>query len=527
MPAETATHGASTAATATQVASAAAVADEGAEVRHRTSAVLLLGWVAGITSAGICLAAVSLAPATEALDLSPFLRSAAAAAPSLAMAATAVAVGVAADRLGRRRLLVWSCILAAAACLAVVLVPASPVYLAGVAAAGVAYGVMLTGTYAYLAAVAPPGGLGHAIGVWGTSSILVGTAASLAGGLLADVDWRLLFLVVPAMCLPAAPLLPRLLPRMSRVREGSVDWWGLLLLGLGLALLITGLLVVATDPGLPVAWALLAGATALLVAWVLVERRRETPSFPVRLFRCRLFVAGVLAGLFVNGAYAAPVISLSDYLQYEKQGSVLAATLGLQPFYLIGALAWFVAGRQLSAGRAPRFVIALGALLAAAGFVALLPLDRTSAYWVILPGSLLIGYGTNVALTGQAQVFLDAAPPEAFGAVTGSKLTIGQLGYSVGMLLTTMLLGGLTARGVLHGLTGQGMSEADASATLSALNSALLSGQPPKVDDLSQALGITAAAFTVAFRVRMLVGAAAMLATAAFVWVLMRERRAT
>ena len=89
------------------------------------------------------------------------------------------------------------------------LVPSGPVYLAGIAAAGVAYGVMLTATYAYLDAVAPPGGLGRALGVWGTSSILIGTTASLAGGLLADVDWRLLFLVVPAMCAPARVLLPR------------------------------------------------------------------------------------------------------------------------------------------------------------------------------------------------------------------------------------------------------------------------------------------------------------------------------
>ncbi len=499
-------------------------AGERADAGRGTLAVLLLGWVAGITSTGICLSAVALAPATRDLDLSPLLRSAAAAAPSLAMAATAVAAGVAADRLGRRRVLLWSCVLAAGACLAVVLVPATPVYLAGVAAAGVAYGVMLTGTYAYLAAVAPPGSLGRAIGLWGTSSILVGTAASLAGGMLADVNWRLLFLVVPAMCAPAMVLLPRLLPPMPRVGRGPVDLCGLALLALGLAALITGLIAVGADPGAPLAWALIAGAAVLLAAWALVERRRRDPAFPVRLFRSRAFVAGALACLFVNGAYAAPIISLSDYLQYEKRGSVFLATFGLQPFYLIGAVAWFVAGRQLSSGRTPRAVIVLGALVAAVGFVALLPLEPSSAYWVILPGSLLIGYGTNVALTGQAQLFMDAAPPEAFGAVTSSKLTIGQLGYSIGMILTTLLLSGLTARGIEHGLTGQGMSAADASTTLSALNSSLLSGQPPQVDDLPQVVRISEAAFTAAFRARMLVGASAMVCTAVLVWALMRRR---
>ena len=92
------------------------------------------------------------------------------------------------------------------------------------------------------------------------------------------------------------------------------------------------------------------------------------------------------------------------------------------------------------------------------------------------------------------------------------------------MIVTTLLLSGLTARGITHGLTAQGMSAADASATLSTLNSALLSGQPPELDDLPAVRTLTAASFTAAFRARMLVGAAAMVVTAAFVWVLMRPR---
>ena len=46
----------------------------------------------------------------------------------------------------------------------------------------------------------------------------------------------------------------------------------------------------------------------------------------MRLFGSRPFIAAVLVGIFVNGAYAAPVLSLSDYLQYVRQDSVLVAT---------------------------------------------------------------------------------------------------------------------------------------------------------------------------------------------------------
>ena len=394
--------------------------EEAKAARSGHPAVMLLGWVAAIMSTGICLSAVSLVPATTDLGLSPLMRSACASAASLAIAATAVAAGVAADRLGRRRVLMWSFLLAGVANLAIVLIPSGAVYLAGTVLAGVAYAVMLTATYAFVKVVAPRGSLGKALGLWGMYSIVFATAASLAGGLLAGVDWRWLFLVVPAMCALSALLTPRLIPQMPRVGSGPVDLWGLVLIGLGLVILISGLLAVATDTGSLLAWALIAGGGLVLAVWVLLELRRHAPAFPVRLFRSRPFVAAVLVGIFVNAAYAVPVISLSDYLQYEKQGSVLLATFGLQPFYLIGAAAWLVAGRRLGAGRSPRRVITLNALVAAAGIVAFLPVQQSSAYWVILPGSLLVGYGVNAAMTGQAQVIVDAAPADAYGAVTSS-----------------------------------------------------------------------------------------------------------
>lgn len=498
-----------------------APATEPAPPGRSTLAVLLLGWAAGIMSTGVCLAAVSLVPAAADLGLSPWMRSAAASASSLAIAATAVAAGVAADRLGRRRVLMWSYLLATAGCLLVVVAPSGAVYLLGSVVAGVAYGLLLSASYAYVKVVAPPEGLGRALGLWGMSSILVGTAAGLAGGLLAGVDWRLLFLVVPAMCLPGALLTPRLLPRVPRVAPGRLDLWGIVLIGLGLVVVIAGVLAVAADPGGAVGWALVIGGGLVLAAWALVELRRPAPAFPVRLFGARTFAAAVLVGIFVNAAYAIPVISLSDYLQYEQQGSVLAATLGLQPFYLIGAAAWFFAGRSLSAGRAPRGVIALNCLVAAIGFLLLLPLGQDAAYWLILPGSLLIGYGVNAALTGQAQVIVDAAPPEAYGAVTSSRLTVGELGYSIGMIFTTLILSRVTANGIIRGLTASGLSEHEAYDTLASLNASLVSGRPPEVEDLPDVLGVVASAFDTAFNVRMVIGAAVMVLVAAATLLLM------
>ena len=93
------------------------------------------------------------------------------------------------------------------------------------------------------------------------------------------------------------------------------------------------------------------------------------------------------------------------------------------------------------------------------------------------------------------------------------------------MILTTLLLSRVTASGIVHGLTEQGMSGQDAYATLAALNASLLSGQPPAVGNLPDVLRAAASAFDAAFDVRMVIGAAVMVVTAAATWLLMREQR--
>ena len=183
-----------------------------------------------------------------------------------------------------------------------------------------------TASYALVKAVAPPGWSGDAPSDCGACNIVIATVASLAGGLLAGVDWRLALPRRPGdvraqrapHAPPAAAGTARALGAGGRVPGPPPHrpraWCSC----------VTGLLALAADSGrAPAAWAPRRPSVVTLATWVVVERRRRTPAFPVRLFGSRPFVAAVFVGILVNGAYAAPVISLSDDPQYEKQGSVL------------------------------------------------------------------------------------------------------------------------------------------------------------------------------------------------------------
>jgi len=491
-------------------------------------ALLLLAWIGAIKATGAAFSTVALVEATTSLGLSPLMRSACASAISLAVAATAIAAGVAADRLGRRRVLMGSFALAAAANLVIFAVPSSGVYFAGHVVAGLGYSAMATGSYAYVKALAPGRNLGWALGLFGIFTTLVCTVTVFAGGALADVDWRWLFLVVPGMCAVAAVVTPRLLPVMPKVGSGPVDLRGLAVLGVGMMALVGGLSQATARPSDPFGWAVVLSGGALIAAWVVIELRSRHASFPVRIFRSHRYVAAALAGFAGNITAAAMTLGLNDHLQYVARDSVLLATVGMQPSYIVGGLGGLVAGgllagRWLSSGISARLVMSGGALIAGAGYALLTPLHHGSPYWTILPGTILAGVGLAALMTAQSQVIVREAPPDAYGAVTSSKTSISQLGAAVGMILTVLFLDRMTSGGIVRGLQAEGVRRDDAHATLVELENYLTTGRRPHLHDLPDALGHAMSSFSGALRADMLLCTAIMLATAGAVWVLMRR----
>lgn len=483
-----------------------------------TRALVLLAWIEAIKATGGTLAGVSLVDASQAMDLSAGMRSAAAGAVSLAIAATAVAAGVAADRLGRRPLLVASFVLAGAANLAIFLFPTGWVYLGGLVVAGLGYSVMLTSSYAYTKAVAPGRSLGMGLGLVGMFTTVIVMATSLGGGALAAVGWRWLFLVVPVMCAVALPLTPRLLPPMPRTGGGRVDVAGLALLGAGMVAVIMGASRVTAHPPERSGWLFLLGGAALFAVWVVVERHVAAPSFPVHIFRSRAFVAAVIVGLACPIALSAMALGINAGTQFLRDTSTLFTTLALEPLYIAGGIGGIVAGRLLARPGAERRVMTLSPLAATIGFAALAPLPVGLDSWKYLPFIVLIGAGVGATLTAQGQVIIRAVEEKDYGAVTSSRTTVGQLGSALGMVLTMLAVKLVAGVDLWKDLKAAGVTEADVLSTTASIEN----GAPPETfpDGLKMILHSLGIGLDGA-----MIGGACLMGTATLlVWVLLRRR---
>src|SRR5690349_749174 len=206
---------------------------------------------------------------------------------------------------------------------------------------------------------------GYIASVWGASSV-IGPAL---GGLFAQLHlWRWIFFVNIPLCLLAGALIWRNFHERVERRRHRIDYAGAILLTSAMTLLILGVL----EGGQAWAWssptslAVFAVGTALLVAFVLVERRAAEPVLPLWVLSRRLLLTTSLTALGVG----AILIGLTSYVPTYLQGGIgaapLVAGLALAALTLGWPIAAALSGRLLymKYGFRPTVLVGMGLVLA-------------------------------------------------------------------------------------------------------------------------------------------------------------------
>jgi EmrB/QacA subfamily drug resistance transporter len=269
----------------------------------------------------------------------------------------------------------------------------------------------------------------------------VGTALGpLVGGVLTDVlDWRWVFLVnVPFAILAAAMIMRFVHESRDESVTRHVDYRGVVTLSAAIVALTLaidrGPSWAESDPG----WlaACLAGFVILLVAFVLLERRVESPLVDLPTFRSHAFVMVTMSGFLSNFLWALSVFVATVWLQDVKDLSPLESGLAF-----LSMSAGVAVGGPLSGRLVARYdvgaLMAGSALLGAAGALGVsLVVDLPA--WLPLFGLLGLGVGINYALVNQGA--LAAVPKEKAGAASGIALTAIVIGAALATVIAATLL---------------------------------------------------------------------------------------
>ncbi|MEA2131765.1 MAG: hypothetical protein QOJ85_4656, partial [Solirubrobacteraceae bacterium] len=187
---------------------------------------------------------------------------------------------------------------------------------------GIGAACLLGNSAAILTDAFPANQRGMALGInniVGVSGMFIGL---VLGGLLAPIDWRLVFLISVPVGLFGSVWGYLKLEERSQPRPAPIDWWGNLTFALGLVLAMVSVTygirpygAHATGWGSPRVIALLAGAVVCMVAFVLVERRVAEPMFRLPLFRIRAFTFGTLSTFLAALARGGLMFMLIIWLQ--------------------------------------------------------------------------------------------------------------------------------------------------------------------------------------------------------------------
>ena len=153
----------------------------------------------------------------------------------------------------------------------------------------------------------------------GVSGMFIGL---ILGGILAPIDWRLVFLISVPVGIFGTVWAYLGLRELSTPRRARVDWAGNVTFALGLVLIMTAVTYgIRPAGGHAVGWGstrvlgLLAAAIVSLVAFVIVERRTPDPMFRLSLFRIRAFTFGTLSTFLSAVARGGLMFMLIIWLQ--------------------------------------------------------------------------------------------------------------------------------------------------------------------------------------------------------------------
>jgi MFS family permease len=345
---------------------------------------------------------------------------------------------------------------------------------------GVGGAFLFANSTAILTDAFPQNERGKAMGINGIAAVGGSFLGLILGGVLAPIEWRLVFLVsVPFGLFGTVWAYMKLRDNGIRI-PAKIDWLGNALFAIGLISVLTGI-VYSLLPygGHPTGWtnpyvlAAIIGGIVVLAAFAWVETKVPQPMFHLDLFRIRAFTAGNIAGLLGALGRGGLQFMLIIWLQgiwLPQHGYSFARTPLWAGIYMIPLTIGFLLLGPVSGVLSDRYgarVLATGGLvLSGASFLLLelLPINFSYIWFALLIFMFAVGMGLFFS-PNQAAV-MNSLPADQRGAGAGMLNTFQNSAtvLSMGLFFTIVTLG-LASRLPSHlykGLVAAGVAPAAA-----------------------------------------------------------------
>jgi EmrB/QacA subfamily drug resistance transporter len=364
---------------------------------------------------------------------------------TIVAAALLIPAGRLADKWGRKRIFRASLLVFAAGSVACALAPNVPLLIAGRVVAAIGGAMLTPSGLALLMSAVPPERRSYAVGVWGTITGTLATAApTLGAAAIKYGSWRWALIMPVPLGLVAWAVSGRVLEESVDPNAGPMpDPVGALLIAAGVASAAFGIVQSGrwgwTDQG-----TLVAVGTGVALLCLLVWRcaHHPYPIVDLRVFKPFLFKATALASICIGIAFWGAYYLFVQFLTLGWGYTIMTAGLLLIPMTLTSSFFGIWSGRTMDR-HGHRVVMVPAALLFSAGmaWLALHIGDHRQLGLVWIPAALAVG-GTNAAFfTGVNGAGSKTAPAEVLGLTAGIIQTLIRIGGALGTALGISIVG--------------------------------------------------------------------------------------
>jgi EmrB/QacA subfamily drug resistance transporter len=286
---------------------------------------------------------------------------------------------------------------------------------------------------------------GYMMAVFASASVL----GPVIGGLLAGTTdflgvsgWRWIFYINVPIAAAALIVIARVLKLDYVRRERRIDWWGALMLVVGLV----PLLVVA-EQGQSWGWSSAASFTCYFVGaagltlfvWI-QHRMGDDALLPLRLFRSRTFSVASGQVTIIGMAMFGGLSVIPLYLQIVKGASPTKSGLLLLP--LVGGLmiSSLVAGRLIARTGHYKIFPVIGSVLMVIGMGLLITLRADSALWSTDIFMAIFGIGLGLNMQSLVLAMQNAVPAKDMGVASAASAFFRSIGGTLGTAIFLSIL---------------------------------------------------------------------------------------
>jgi MFS family permease len=340
---------------------------------------------------------------------------------------------------------------------------------------GIGGAFLFANSTAILTDAFPANQRGTALGLNSIAAISGSFIGLVLGGVLAPINWHLIFLV-SAPIGAFGTVWAYFMLRDTGVRKpAKMDWWGNLLFAVGLISILVGITYGLQPYGghamgwtSPFVLGSMIGGFVLLIVFVFVETKVEEPLFNISLFKIRAFAFGNIANLMLAMSRGGMQFMLIIWLQgiwLPLHGYSYSQTPLWAGIYLLPLTIGFLVSAPLSGVLSDKFGAKAftvgGSVLTAATFLVLIFVPVNFSYWEFALVLAFNGFGSGLFASPNRAEMMNAVPANSRGAAGGMIATFMNSAavLSIGIFFSLMvaglasklpaaLFGGLTTQGV-------------------------------------------------------------------------------